>query len=99
MIKYAVVEIAGKQYQVAPGQELLVNSLGDVTEIKCQNVLLLVDDKGIQVGEPYLKDSLTFQVLEEVKGEKIRVAKYHPKANTRKVIGSRSRLSKIKLVS
>lgn len=99
MIKYAIVQIVGKQYKVTPNQELLVNNLGDVKKLDCKNVLLLSDDKGVQIGTPFLKDGLSFEVLENVKGEKIRVATYHSKANTRKVIGSRSQLSRVKLVS
>src|SRR5579884_2942905 len=97
MIKYAVVEIAGRQYLVEPGKEILVNSLGDVKSLECDKVLLLADDKALNIGKPFLKDKLNFEVLEAVKGDKIRVAKYHAKANTRKVKGSRVLMSKIKI--
>ena len=97
MLKYAVVEIAGKQYKVAPDQELVVHSLGDVKELVCDKVLMSMDEKGLKIGDPYLKEALTFTVLEAVRGEKIRVAKFHAKANFRKVRGSSSKLTKIKL--
>lgn len=95
-MKYAIVEIAGRQYKVTPDAELVVNNLGDVKEIE-SNVLMISEDKGIKLGDPYLKEKLTFSVLEAIRGEKIRVARYHSKANTRKVKGSRSKLTKIKL--
>ncbi len=95
-MRYAVIQIAGRQYVAEPGKEFLVNSLGEVKQIEAE-VLLLADDKSLNVGKPFLKDKLKFDVLEAVRGEKIRVAKYHAKANTRKVRGSRAVLSKIKL--
>ena len=94
-MKYAVVEIAGRQYIVEPGRELLVNNLGDIKSLECERVLLLSEGDKLSFGEPYLKEKISFDVLEQVKGKKIRVAKYHAKANTRKVKGSRAVLSKI----
>lgn len=97
MLKYAIVEITGRQYKVTPGTEILVHNVGEITEIDCDKVLLLVDDKGISFGKPYLKDTLKFKVVGNLKGDKIRVAKYHSKSNTRKVVGSRNDYSKIVL--
>lgn len=95
-MRYAVIQIAGRQYVAEPGKEFLVNSLGEVKQVEAE-VLFMADEKSLQVGKPFLKDKLKFDVLEAVKGEKIRVSKYHAKANTRKVRGSRSLMSKIKL--
>lgn len=96
-MKYAVVEIAGRQYKISPDQLLLVNFLGDIKKFECDKVLLLADDKSLKIGKPYLKEKLSFEVVEQVRGKKIRVAKYHAKANTRKVTGSRATYSRIKL--
>jgi large subunit ribosomal protein L21 len=97
-MKYAIVEIQGRQYRIEPGKELLVNNLGEIKNLVCDRVLLMVVGDKVAVGMPYLKETLEFEVLENLKGPKIRVAKYHSKANTRKVKGSRSKLSKVKLV-
>lgn len=91
MFKYAVVKIAGKQYTVKPDQELKVNSLGDVKELEVSQILMLVGEDGkIQVGTPYLSDSLKFDVISSGRDKKIRVAKFHAKANYRRVRGSRA---------
>ncbi len=95
-MKYAVVEIAGRQYKVEPDQELLVNFLGDTKKIDC-DVLLLADEKSVSLGKPYLKEKLSFDIVETVRGKKIRVSRYHAKANTRRVVGSRATYSKVKL--
>jgi large subunit ribosomal protein L21 len=97
MLKYAVVEITGRQYLVEPGKELLVNNLGEVKNLECERVLLLSDGEKLQFGDPYLKEKLSFDVLEQVKSKKIRVFKYHAKANTRKITGSRAVMSKIRI--
>lgn len=95
--KIAVVEIAGRQYQVSPDQEILVNFLGDIKNFSVDKVLMLVSDRGIEIGTPYLKTSLDFEVIRQTK-DRIRVATYHAKANTRRVKGARIKNTVIKLV-
>lgn len=97
MINFAVVEIAGKQYKIMPNSEILVNFLGEIKSLTCDKVLLLSKDGRLSVGNPYLKDTLDFEVLASMRTRKIRVATYKAKANTRKIRGSRPILSKIKL--
>lgn len=96
MLRYAVCEIAGKQYKVLPGKPFEVDFLGEEKEIEAK-VLLLADEQDMKIGTPYLKESLRFSILETKKGDKIRVAKYHPKANSRRVRGFRAKYSQIVL--
>ncbi len=96
MLKYAVVEIAGRQYKALPEQAFLVNFLGDVKSIDC-DVLMKVDGDKLEIGTPYLKEKLTFIVEADAVKEKLRVATYKSKANTRRVKGSRPKYSKIQL--
>jgi ribosomal protein L21 len=96
-MRYVVVEIAGRQYKVEPGKELLVNFLGDIKDFESDKVLMVADDKSVKIGAPYLSEKIKFDVLEAVRGKKIRVAIFHAKANFRKVKGSRSTMSKIKM--
>lgn len=96
MMNYAVVEISGRQFKVLPNTSLLVDFLGeDVKSLDCDKVLLISDGDKLEVGAPFLKEVLKFEVLSAKKQQKIRVAKYHSKANTRKVKGSRRTLSEI----
>ncbi len=94
--KVAVVEIAGRQYKIVPDQEILVNFLGDIKNFSTDKVLMLVSEKGVQIGTPYLKESLDFEVIRQTK-DRIRVATYHAKANTRRVKGARLKNTVIKL--
>lgn len=98
MLNYAICEISGKQYKVVPGKpfEVCLPDNGNKDEVEA-NVLLLSEDGKLQVGNPFLKDKLTLKKVEDLKGPKIRVAKYHAKANCRSAIGFRSKLTKIVL--
>lgn len=96
MISYAICEISGKQYKVVPDQAFEVDLLGDVKAVEV-NVLLLVDDGKLLLGNPYLKEKLKLIAMETVKKPKIRVAKFHAKANYRRVTGIRPRKTKVVL--
>lgn len=95
MLNYAVCEIGGKQYKVMPGKSFEVDLLQGSEEAIDVNVLLLSEDDKLKIGRPYLKEKLTLKRLEDKKGEKIRVSKFHAKANFRKTIGFRARLTKV----
>lgn len=94
MLNYAICEIEGKQYKIVPNQALNVAYVGDSKTIEV-NVLALMEDAKLKIGKPYLKEKLTLKCLENISGEKIRVAKFHAKANYRRVRGSRSKLTKV----
>lgn len=95
MLNYAICEISGKQYKVIPGQPFEVDFLGDVKEVEAK-VLLLSEDGKVEIGQPYLKP-LKLEFVESTRGPKIRVAKFHAKANYRRVIGHKAKLTKLVL--
>lgn len=99
MLEYAVCEIAGKQYKVVPDKPFEIDWLRDDKDAQFINakVLLFVEDGKLQLGKPYLKKDLELNILEKGLGEKIRVAKFHAKANFRKVKGHRAVRAKIVL--
>lgn len=97
---YAVVRIGGKQYKAARGDELLVEKLegkeGD--EVVFDQVLLLVTDKKIEIGQPLVaKAKIKAKILKQTKGKKIRVAKFRAKSRYRRVKGHRQLLTQIKI--
>ena len=97
MLNYAICEISGKQYKVIPGQSLEVAlQKGSDQELEV-NVLLLSEDGKLKIGRPHLKDGLTLKRLEDVKGRKIIVSKFHAKANYRRTTGYRSKITKVVL--
>lgn len=93
MLNFVVGEIKGKQYKIIPNKPFLIDLLAD-KEVEVQ-VLIREDNGKIEIGKPYLKEKIKLEVLEIIKGEKIRVAKFHAKANYRKVKGSRPKYTKV----
>ncbi len=98
-MQYAIIQTGGKQYKVSPGTILEVDRLKDAKEsVSFDKVLLLVDGTDVKIGNPYLKDVVVNgKVLEEKKGEKIRVSKFLAKSRYRKTIGFRALLSKVEI--
>ena len=97
MFDFAICEISGKQYKILPNQEQLVDWLGENTKKLEVSVLLLSEGGKVKVGTPYLKEKLTLECLGTVKANKIRVAKFHAKANFRKTVGHKAKLTKVTL--
>ena len=100
-MNYAIIDFQGHQYPVKEGDELVVDRLKEKEgkEIKIDRVLFLKDGEKLEVGAPLVKNALVAaKVLENFKGEKIRVATYKAKARYRRVKGFRPLLTKIKIV-
>lgn len=95
MLNYAVLEISGKQYLIYPNVPMVIDYLGEDQKKIEASVLLSSDSGKLKVGNPYLKEKLSLDVLENVRGEKIRVSKFHSKANFRKTTGHRAKLTKV----
>jgi large subunit ribosomal protein L21 len=99
-MKYAVVKIGGSQYQVAEGDEIEVEKLdGKKGErLNFNEILLFVDDGKVKIGRPLLKNLVVkAEVLQQLKGRKIRVATYKAKSRYRRVVGHRKLLTRIKV--
>jgi len=100
MKNFAVVEIAGHQYQVTPDQELEVNRLEGKkgSKINFKRVLLIVNGK-TKIGCPYIKGaSVEAEIVDHIKGEKVRVATFKAKSRYRRVKGFRSYLTHLKIL-
>lgn len=95
MFDFAICEIGGKQYKVVPNKPLLVDWLGE-NEKKVEAQVILMSEGGkIKLGNPYIKYKLVLDVLGNANSKKIRVAKFHAKANYRKVLGSKAKKTKV----
>jgi large subunit ribosomal protein L21 len=76
---YAVIKSGGKQYRVAPGDTIRVESLsGEVGEqVKFGTVLAVhTDDKKVLVGDDASKASVTGKIVEQGRSKKLTVLKY-----------------------
>src|SRR5262245_13180753 len=99
---YAIVNINGVQTKVAPDEVLSVARLdgkpGDT--LTFDQVLLFADGEKIAVGQPFLKGaSLTAEVIEHVRGKKLRIFKFKRRNDFRKRRGHRDELTRIRVSS
>ena len=94
----AVIKVGGKQYIVAEKQTLIVDKLGDVKELSLEP-LMVFDSKTAKVGTPVVKGaSVTAKVIEqEVKGEKLKIAKFEAKKRVKKITGHRQKHTQIEI--
>lgn len=97
---YVVVNIAGKQYRVSEGQIVSVDKIekkpGETFET--DQVLLLVNQENVQVGQPLVKGAaVKAVVLEQLKGRKIRVVRFKAKVRYRRARGFRPLLTKLEI--
>jgi len=98
---YRVVKTGGKQYLVKDGMEITVDLIDSEKGKKVElETLLKFDDEGktFGLGAPFLKDKVTAEVVDNVLGEKIRIARFKAKSRERKVRGFRSKLTKLKII-
>jgi large subunit ribosomal protein L21 len=100
-MEYAIVRIGGKQYKVAKDSILEVERLNYELgkNFTIEDVLLYVSDGKVKLGKPKISSVIVkATVLEQFKGDKIRVAKFKAKSKYRKVTGFRQSLTKIKIL-
>ena len=88
---YAIIETGGKQVRVEVGAKIYVEKLeAEVGSTITIDKVLLVGDKTVKVGTPYVEGAkVTAKVEKQGLNRKIRVFKYKSKANEHKTIGHR----------
>lgn len=98
-MEYAVIKTGGKQYRVSKGAILEVDRLeSEGKDIVLSEVLLFSSDGKIRIGKPFLSDiKVKATIVENLKGKKIRVAKFKAKAKYRRVMGFRPHISKLEI--
>ncbi len=97
-MKYAIVEISGRQFWVETGKYYDFNRIPTELgkEITLNRVLLLNNDGKILVGKPYLQSvKVKGKILEHLRGRKTIVYKMRPKKKTRKKQGHRQELTRV----
>lgn len=97
---YAIVESGGRQYRAEVGHSFSTEKLPfEVGEqIELNDVLLLVDDDNVQVGQPTVDGvSVKATVVDQYKGKKIFVWKYKPKKRYRRRQGHRQQYTHLRV--
>lgn len=97
-MKYAIIEISGRQFWIETGKYYDFNRIS--TELGKQitlNRVLLVNDEGnVLVGNPYLESvQITGTILEHLRSKKTIVYKMRPKKKTRRKQGHRQELTRV----
>lgn len=99
---FAVIKTGGKQYLVKQGDLLKVEKLDlEVGKPVQLETLLLSEEDGtsMQVGAPTLKSSVSAEIVEHGRADKISVVKYKAKSKYRRRVGHRQHFTKIKINS
>ena len=97
---YAIIESCGKQYKVSEGDVIFFEKLDteEGKKVTFANVLLVSDDKKVEVGAPYVKGvKVEGKVIAHGKGKKILVYKYKAKKNYRRTQGHRQPFTKVEI--
>ena len=99
---YAVIKTGGKQYRVAPGEEVKVEKLpGEMGDtITFDKVLLTSDGENVQIGRPYLENTkVVGHLIHHGKNRKIVVFKYKKRKGYRRKRGHRQHFTLVKINS
>ena len=97
-MKYAIVEISGRQFWIETGKDYDFNRIQTELgkQITLNRVLLLNDEGNVLIGKPYLETvKVKGKILEHLRGKKTLVYKMRPKKKTRKKQGHRQELTRV----
>jgi large subunit ribosomal protein L21 len=95
---YAVIETGGKQYRVAPGDSLQVETLaGDAgSEIELGRVLAVVgDDAQLLTGDRLANAKVKATITGHDRGDKVIVFKFKRKKQYKRTIGHRQNCTNV----
>ena len=97
---YAIIKTGGKQYKVAANDVIKVENIaaqaGDT--VKLDEVLMVAGDGAPKVGAPLVNGaSVTAEVLEQAKGDKVIVFKKKRRHNYRRKNGHRQNLTVLRI--
>ncbi|WP_289185243.1 50S ribosomal protein L21 [uncultured Parasutterella sp.] len=97
---YAIIKTGGKQYTVAVGDKVKVETLpGEVgSQIKLETVLAVKTDAGLTLGNPTVSGAfVTATVLSEGRHDKVRIFKFRRRKHSMKSGGHRQNYTELKI--
>jgi len=96
---YAVIKTGGKQYRVAVGDKLKVETIdaqeGDAVSL--DHVLMIGDEDKVEVGTPTLDTTVQATVLNHGRGKKLRIVKFRRRQNSRTRTGHRQNYTELEI--
>ncbi|AZA08674.1 MULTISPECIES: 50S ribosomal protein L21 [Corynebacterium] len=96
---YAIVKTGGKQYKVAEGDLVKVEKIeGEQGSTVALTPIMLVDGADVTTkADELAKVSVNAEIVEQVKGPKIKILKYKNKTGYKKRQGHRQKLTLLKI--
>ncbi|MBT5950276.1 MAG: 50S ribosomal protein L21 [Betaproteobacteria bacterium] len=95
---YAVIKTGGKQYKVAAGEKLKIESLGvEVGEqVTLDQVLMVVDGANVSVGSPTVAGAkVEATVLSHGRGKKVKIFKLRRRKHYKRQQGHRQNYTEV----
>ena len=94
---YAVIETGGKQYRVAPGESVEIESLnGDVgDQVEFGRVLAVVDGDSVKAGAAADNARVKGTIVAHGRGEKTLVFEFKRKKQYKRTIGHRQNFTRV----
>ena len=99
-MKYAIVEISGRQFWIEEGKHYNFNRISTELgkQITLNRVLLVNSENNLLIGKPYINSvKVNGKVLEHFRGKKTIVYKMRPKKKTRRKQGHRQELTRVQI--
>ena len=96
---YAVIETGGKQYRVAPGESIEVETLtGDVgAAVEFDRVVAVMDGDAVKAGSALSAARVTGTITGHGRGEKTIVFKFKRKKQYKRTIGHRQNYTRVQV--
>src|SRR5947209_16116708 len=97
---FAIVKTGGKQYRVAPGDQIVVERIvGEVgAEVALEEVLAISDGDVSAIGRPTLANaSVRARIVQQPRGTKVIVFKKKRRKNYRRKHGHRQELTVLRI--
>src|SRR5512139_727824 len=95
---YAVVSTGGKQYRVAKDDVIVVEKLNaQVGDTVSLDVLLVADGEEVAYGDGAAAASVTAEVVEHLRGDKVVVFKFKKRKGYKRTRGHRQELTKVRV--
>ncbi len=97
---YAVFKTGGKQYRASTGDVIKVEKIEAEkgATIELDQVLMVGEGEDVKVGTPFLEGGkVTATVLDQGRGDKIKVIKFKRRKNYRRLMGHRQYFTQIEI--
>ncbi|HBR95906.1 MAG TPA: 50S ribosomal protein L21 [Gammaproteobacteria bacterium] len=89
---YAVIKTGGKQYRVAQGDKLRVETLkaSEGDDVELDSVLLVGEGEDVKIGAPMVENAkVTARVVSHGRADKVEIIKFRRRKHHRKQMGHR----------